>query len=150
MSIEISFFFTSGVFCYIRQRFGISFLHRARSFTCKYINKDFYTSKVFSYVGYDSHVRCSICGIETYEVMYIKPAMLCEIDGTLAVELLRYNDIAVHVINFCCSNNSVECSVSFFVQNKCILWYASGDKAVFHALNLIYSVKAVSVTTYQD
>ena len=82
--------------------------------------------------------------------MYIKPAMLCEIDGTLAVELLRYNDIAVHVINFCCSNNSVECPESFFVQDKCILWYASGDKAVFHALNLIYSVKAVSVTTYQD
>ena len=88
MSIEIPFFFTSGVFCYIRHRFSISFLHRARSFTCKYINKDFYTSKVFPYVGHDSHVRSSISSIETYKVMYIKPAMLCEIDGTLAVELL--------------------------------------------------------------
>ena len=150
MSIEISFFFTSGVFCYIRHRFGISFLHRARSFTCKYINKDFYTSKVFPYVGHDCHVRCSISSIETNKVVYIKPQMFCKIDGTLAVELLRYNDIAVHVIDFCCSNNSVECSEAFFVQNESVLWYASGNKAVFHALNLIYSVKAVSVTTYQD
>lgn len=148
MSIEISFFFTSGVFCYIRHRLGISSLHRARFFTCKYINKDFYTSKVFPYVGHDCHVRCSISSIETNKVVYIKPQMFCKIDGTLAVELLRYNDIAMCVIDVCSSNDSIECSEAFSVQDESILWYASGNKTVFHTLNLIYSIKAVLITAY--
>ena len=80
--------------------------------------------------------------------MYIKPQMLCKVNGTFAVELLQYNDITVRVIDFCCSNDSVKCSEAFSVQNESILWYASGDKTIFHALNLIYSVKAVPVTTY--
>lgn len=74
--------------------------------------------------------------------------MLCKIDDTLAVELLRYNYIAMCVIDGCSSNDNIECSKAFSIQNESVIWYASGNKAVFHALNLIYSIKAVLVTTY--
>ena len=76
--------------------------------------------------------------------------MFCQIYCSFVVELLRYDNIAMLVIDIGSSHYSIKGTKAFAIKNYGRFWNSSCNKAVSHTFNLIDAVETVLITADQD